>query len=62
MAVEEEEENRNACSDKKEYMTGDVQDKLWLQDSCNILVVANQQLGSSPILYTHRPLWLGSEF
>jgi hypothetical protein len=28
MAVEEEEENRNACSDKKEYMTGDVQDKL----------------------------------
>ena len=28
MAVEEEEENRNACSDKKEYMTGYVQDKL----------------------------------
>ena len=30
MAVEEEEENINACSDKKEYMTGDVQESCLL--------------------------------
>ena len=28
IVIEEEEKNGNTCSDRKEYMTGDVQDKL----------------------------------
>ena len=29
---------------------------------CVFLVMVNQQLGSSPIIYTHCSLWFGTEF